>query len=56
MPKDVTSTAGAGSASVENGGIAKGAEIKAPWAYFDPDFNSRNAWQKYRYVAYNQFE
>jgi hypothetical protein len=40
----------------KNGGISKDAEIKAPWAYFDPEFNSRNVWQKYRYLAYAQFE
>jgi hypothetical protein len=39
---------------VGNGGISKDAENKAPWAYFDPDFNARNAWHKYRYVAYDQ--
>jgi hypothetical protein len=47
MPKDGISAC-AGSAA---GGIAKGtvtSESKAPWAYFDPEFNARNVWQKYR--------
>jgi hypothetical protein len=56
MPKNATVSDAGSTSKVGNGGISKDAEIKAPWAYFDPEFNPRNAWQKYRYVAYAQFE
>ncbi len=57
MSKSAAFADAGNTSKVGNGGISKkDAEIKAPWAYFDPEFNPRNAWQKYRYVAYAQFE
>jgi hypothetical protein len=56
MSKNATFADAGSTFKVGNGGISKDAEIKASWAYFDPEFNARNAWQKYRYVAYDQFE
>ncbi len=48
MSKSAAFADAGNTSKVGNGGIKKDAEIKAPWAYFDPDFNPRNAWHKYR--------
>jgi hypothetical protein len=56
MSKNATFADAGSTSKVGNGGITKDAEIKAPLAYFDPEFNARNAWLKYRYVAYDQLE